>query len=109
MRCVQCHLANGFFPAGKIVKQHQHTEFQIEIVIEGVFDFQIGGEVISLHPGDALAVASQTERAWQTKKRGDHVRNSFGRLEDRRSESETGISRRRRTLFPASSLSDLMP
>ena len=70
MRCVQCHLANGFFPANHMVKPHKHTEFQIEIVVEGVFDFQIGREVFSLHPGDALAVASQTEHAWRTKKGG---------------------------------------
>lgn len=70
MRCVQCHLANGFFPAKHRVQPHQHAEFQIEIVVEGVFDFQIGREVISLHPGEALAVASQTEHAWQTDKGG---------------------------------------
>lgn len=41
-----------------IVPQHQHVHEQIMHVIEGTFEFTVGGETKICHPGDIVPIAS---------------------------------------------------
>ncbi len=70
VRCVQCHLSSGRFPASHVVAMHRHVEFQIELGMEGEFHFSVEQENFLLRPGAALVVASQTTHAWKTRTGG---------------------------------------
>ncbi|MBE2204922.1 MAG: helix-turn-helix transcriptional regulator [Chthoniobacterales bacterium] len=58
-RCVECHLSTGTYPTGHTSNWHSHNQYQIEIVVSGVFEFDSadsGTEKAVLRPGEALLI-----------------------------------------------------
>lgn len=46
------------FETGAIAPVHSHVHAQIAYVVEGVFDFEIAGEIRTVKKGDSLMLAS---------------------------------------------------
>lgn len=70
-RCVECHVATGTYPSGFEARWHSHAEYQIEIAVSGVFEFNTTkSKTIIIKPGRAVVIPWKMAHRWKCIKSG---------------------------------------
>lgn len=67
---VYAHIGQGPYRQGSCFGWHQHSGYQLEVVLAGKFIFRTKTSRILLSSGDALLISPKTEHRWETKTGG---------------------------------------
>ena len=64
--CTQCHYGPGLWTKNFGVTWDKHEDLQIEISLQGNFDFDIEGKKVRIHSGEALVISAGRRHIWRT-------------------------------------------